>query len=62
MSKNWNNDLKKEPVTAYIEEDTKKEWEKEAEEMDVSLSKFIEMMVEAGRSFYKQDSIRKNGK
>lgn len=55
MPKNWNNKLKKEPVTAYVEEEIKENWKEEAEELGVSLSRYIEMMVEAGRSFYDRD-------
>ncbi len=52
MSRNWSNGLESEPVTTYIDSDVKKSWEEHAEEMGVSLSRFIELMVNAGRKQY----------
>ncbi len=51
-SKGWNNGLESEPVTTYVSEDTKEVWRRHAEELDMSLSRFVEAMVNAGRSLY----------
>lgn len=51
-SKGWNNGLESEPVTTYVSEDTKEVWSRHASELDMSLSRFVETMVNAGRSLY----------
>lgn len=50
--RDWNNGLKSEPVTTYVDGETKEAWKEHADNLDVTLSRFIEMMVEAGRSVY----------
>ncbi|MFW5929881.1 MAG: hypothetical protein ACOCT0_05630 [Halobacteriota archaeon] len=51
-SKGWNNGLESEPVTTYVSEDTKEAWKEHADALDMSLSRFVETMVNAGRSLY----------
>ncbi len=51
-SKGWNNGLESEPVTTYVSEETKEVWSHHASELDMSLSRFVETMVNAGRSLY----------
>ncbi|MDY7081778.1 MAG: hypothetical protein SXQ77_05075, partial [Halobacteria archaeon] len=51
-NRDWNNGLESEPVTTYVSSETKEVWEQHADNLDVSLSRFIEMMVNAGRSVY----------
>lgn len=53
-SKGWNNGLESEPVTTYVSEDTKEVWSRHASELDMSLSRFVETMVNAGRSLYEE--------
>lgn len=53
-SKGWNNGLESEPVTTYVSEDTKEVWRRHASELDMSLSRFVETMVNAGRSLYEE--------
>lgn len=52
MPDDWNNGLESEPVTTYVSPDTKEVWKKHADELGMSLSRFIESMVNAGRSEY----------
>lgn len=51
--KSWKNGLKSEPVTAYVSEETKEAWKEHAENLNLTLSQFVELMVNAGRSMYK---------
>lgn len=48
----WKNGLESEPVTTYVSEETKQAWKEHANNLDVSLSRFVEMMVNSGRSVY----------
>jgi len=52
MSKGWNNGLESEPVTTYVDETTKTIWRKHAENLGMSMSEFVESMVNAGRTEY----------
>jgi|GEM_PF-1385118 len=52
MPDDWNNGLESEPVTTYVSPDTKEVWKKHADELGMSLSRFIESMVNAGRAEY----------
>lgn len=52
MPDDWNNGLESEPVTTYVSPDTKEVWEAHAEELGMSLSRFVESMVNAGRAEY----------
>jgi len=52
MPDDWNNGLESEPVTTYVSPDTKEIWKKHADELGMSLSRFIESMVNAGRAEY----------
>ncbi|MFB6284083.1 MAG: hypothetical protein ABEK59_09160 [Halobacteria archaeon] len=56
MGKDWNNGLESEPVTTYVSEGTKEAWKKHADEMNVTLSRYVELMVNAGRTMY-TDSV-----
>ncbi|MDY6776433.1 MAG: hypothetical protein SV253_10265 [Halobacteria archaeon] len=51
--KDWENGLKSEPVTTYVSHETKEVWKQHAENLDTTLSRFVEMMVTAGRSMHK---------
>lgn len=48
----WKNGLESEPVTTYVDAEVKEAWTEHAENLDVSLSRFVEMMVNAGRTMY----------
>lgn len=48
----WKNGLESEPVTTYVDAEVKSAWQEHAENLDVSLSRFVEMMVNAGRTVY----------
>lgn len=48
----WKNGLESEPVTTYVSEETKQAWKEHADNLDVSLSRFVEMMVNSGRTIY----------
>lgn len=50
--KDWENGLKSEPVTTYVSDETKELWKEHADNLDTTLSRFVEMMVNAGRSMY----------
>jgi len=52
MSKGWNNGLESEPVTTYVDETTKTVWMEHAENLGMSMSEFVESMVNAGRVEY----------
>ena len=52
MPDDWNNGLESEPVTTYVSPDTKEIWKEHADELGMSLSRFIESMVNAGRAEY----------
>jgi len=56
MSKGWNNGLESEPVTTYVDETTKTVWRDHAENLGMSLSEFVESMVNAGRAEYDETS------
>ena len=50
----WNNGLESEPVTTYVDETTKEVWKEHAEALGMSLSRFVESMVNAGRSLHEE--------
>jgi antitoxin component of RelBE/YafQ-DinJ toxin-antitoxin module len=52
MPEDWNNGLESEPVTTYVDEKTKEVWKEHAEALGMSLSRFVESMVNAGRSLH----------
>jgi len=52
MPDDWNNGLESEPVTTYVDENTKEVWVAHADELGMSLSEFVESMVNAGRAEY----------
>ncbi|MDZ7687536.1 MAG: hypothetical protein U5J64_02230 [Halobacteriales archaeon] len=52
MPDDWNNGLESEPVTTYVKAETKEVWKAHAEELGMSLSRFVESMVNAGRAEY----------
>jgi len=52
MPDDWNNGLESEPVTTYVNPETKEAWKAHAEELGMSLSRFVESMVNAGRAEY----------
>jgi antitoxin component of RelBE/YafQ-DinJ toxin-antitoxin module len=52
MPEDWNNGLESEPVTTYVDEKTKEAWKEHAEALGMSLSRFVESMVNAGRSLH----------
>lgn len=52
MPDDWNNGLESEPVTTYVDERTKEVWQEHAEALGMSLSRFVESMVNAGRSLH----------
>ncbi|MGK2230262.1 MAG: hypothetical protein ACI9QA_000414, partial [Methanobacteriota archaeon] len=52
MPDDWNNGLESEQVTTYIDETTKEVWKEHAEALGMSLSRFVESMVNAGRSLH----------
>jgi len=54
MPDDWNNGLESEPVTTYVDETTKEVWEKHADALGMSLSRFVESMVNAGRSLHEE--------
>ncbi|MFP4174503.1 MAG: helix-turn-helix domain-containing protein [Halobacteriales archaeon] len=54
MPDDWNNGLESEPVTTYVDETTKEVWKEHAEALGMSLSRFVESMVNAGRSQHEE--------
>lgn len=52
MPDDWNNGLESEPVTTYVSPETKEVWKEHAEALGMSLSRFVETMVNAGRSIH----------
>ena len=54
MPDNWNNGLESEPVTTYVDEKTKELWQEHADALGMSLSRFVESMVNAGRSLHEE--------
>lgn len=52
MPDDWNNGLESEPVTTYVSAETKEVWKEHADELGMSLSRFVESMVNAGRAEY----------
>jgi hypothetical protein len=52
MPDDWNNGLESEPVTTYVSTETKEVWEDHADNLGMSLSRFVETMVNAGRSVH----------
>jgi hypothetical protein len=52
MPDDWNNGLESEPVTTYVSAETKEVWEEHADSLGMSLSRFVESMVNAGRSLH----------
>lgn len=54
MPDDWNNGLESEPVTTYVSAETKEVWEEHADALGMSLSRFIETMVNAGRSLHEE--------
>jgi hypothetical protein len=54
MPDDWNNGLESEPVTTYVDETTKEVWEEHADALGMSLSRFVESMVNAGRSLHEE--------
>ena len=59
MGKNWNNGLKSEPVTTYVADETKEAWKEHADDMNVTLSRYVELMVNAGRTSYTESVSEK---
>ena len=56
MPDDWNNGLESEPVTTYVSPDTKEVWKEHADELGMSLSRFVESMVNAGRAEYAESA------
>jgi len=54
MPDDWNNGLESEPVTTYVDETTKEVWKEHADALGMSLSRFVESMVSAGRSLHEE--------
>jgi len=54
MPDDWNNGLESEPVTTYVRAETKEVWKEHADELGMSLSRFVESMVNAGRAEYEE--------
>ncbi len=52
MPDDWNNGLESEPVTTYVSAETKEVWKEHADNLGMSLSRFIESMVNAGRTLH----------
>jgi len=52
MPDDWNNGLESEPVTTYVSAETKEVWEEHADNLGMSLSRFVESMVNAGRTLH----------
>ena len=52
MPDDWNNGLESEPVTTYVSPETKEVWVDHADELGMSLSRFVESMVKVGRAEY----------
>ncbi len=52
MPDDWNNGLESEPVTTYVSPETKELWKEHADALGMSLSRFVETMVNAGRSVH----------
>ncbi len=52
MPDDWNNGLESEPVTTYVSPETKGVWEEHADNLGMSLSRFVETMVNAGRGVH----------
>lgn len=50
----WENGLESQPVTTYVSRETKDAWKDHADRLNVSLSRYVEMMVNAGRSIHKE--------
>lgn len=52
MPDDWNNGLESEPVTTYVSAETKEVWKEHADNLGMSLSRFVESMVNAGRTLH----------